>query len=200
MGGRSAGHGWFIGGLWVWRLNSQASSDRFADIVQGLGFRRALGDAAVNRRALGYEHAGFVGLKRHEKLYTSILLLKGDRPRIADLKCSRFPEASPVVCGIGTVVTLDTVTLLPGWLGLATVAGIIPRTSGVRVKWPSVLLAVQMKPAPEVTWNVVGSTTITEPVMFTCAFGSPPGPLRLLGQRLHGAIDRQARVRVGPRE
>jgi len=57
----------------VSRSCRQATSDCFADIVESLGFRPSLGDAAWNRRALGYEHAGFIGLQRHEKLHTWIL-------------------------------------------------------------------------------------------------------------------------------
>ena len=49
----------------VSRTCRQASSDCFADIVESLGFRPSLGDAAGNRRALGYEHAGFIGFQRH---------------------------------------------------------------------------------------------------------------------------------------
>jgi hypothetical protein len=50
----------------VIRTCRQASSDGFADIVQSLSLRPPLGDAADNRRALGHEHAGFIGLKGHE--------------------------------------------------------------------------------------------------------------------------------------
>ncbi len=51
----------------------KAASDGFADIFESLGFGPSLGDAAGNRRALGYEHAGFVGLQRDEKFHTWIL-------------------------------------------------------------------------------------------------------------------------------
>ena len=47
----------------------QATRDRFADIVESLGFRPPLGDAAGNRRALGYKHAGFIVFQRHEKFH-----------------------------------------------------------------------------------------------------------------------------------
>ncbi len=57
----------------VSRARRQATSDCFADIVESLGFRPSLGDAAGNRRALGYEHTGFIGFQRHEKLRTWIL-------------------------------------------------------------------------------------------------------------------------------
>src|ERR1017187_3365463 len=55
------------------RACRQATSDCFADIVEGLGFRSSLGDAAGNRRALDYEHAGFIRLQRHKELHTWIL-------------------------------------------------------------------------------------------------------------------------------
>ena len=46
----------------------QASSDGFADIIQGLGFCASLGGAAGNRRTFGNEHSGFVWLQRDKKL------------------------------------------------------------------------------------------------------------------------------------
>ena len=48
--------------------------DGLADVIQGLGLRASLGDAARNRRALRNKHAGLVGLQRHEQLHTWILL------------------------------------------------------------------------------------------------------------------------------
>jgi hypothetical protein len=55
------------------RTRRQATSDAFADVVEYLGFYSPLRDAAGNGGALGYEHAGFIGLQRHEKLHTLIL-------------------------------------------------------------------------------------------------------------------------------
>ena len=51
------------------RTCRQATGDGFADIVESLGLRPSLRDTTGNRRAFGYEHAGFVGLQRHEKLH-----------------------------------------------------------------------------------------------------------------------------------
>ena len=45
----------------VSRARRQATGDGFADILEGLGIRPSLGDAVGNRRALGYQHAGFAG-------------------------------------------------------------------------------------------------------------------------------------------
>lgn len=52
----------------------ETRSDGLADVIQGLGLRASLGDAARNRRAFRNEHAGLVGLQRHEQLHTWILL------------------------------------------------------------------------------------------------------------------------------
>jgi hypothetical protein len=52
----------------------QTSRNGFADTIQGFGFRASLGDAARNRRAFGYEHAGLVWFQRHKKPHTWILL------------------------------------------------------------------------------------------------------------------------------
>jgi hypothetical protein len=52
----------------------ETPGDGLADIVQGLGLRASLGDAPRNGRALRNEHAGLVGLQRHEQLHTWILL------------------------------------------------------------------------------------------------------------------------------
>lgn len=57
----------------VGRASRQATSDCFADIVESFGLGPSLGDAAGNRRALGDEHAGFIGLQGHEQLHTWIL-------------------------------------------------------------------------------------------------------------------------------
>jgi hypothetical protein len=40
----------------------KASGDSFADVVKGFGLCPSLRNAAGNRRALGHEHPGFVGL------------------------------------------------------------------------------------------------------------------------------------------
>jgi preprotein translocase subunit SecA len=45
-----------------------------ADVIEGLSVRGSLGDAARNGRVLRNEHAGLVGLQRHEQLHTWILL------------------------------------------------------------------------------------------------------------------------------
>ena len=45
-----------------------------ADVIQCLGLRASLGDAARNGRALRNEHASLVGLQGHEQLHTWILL------------------------------------------------------------------------------------------------------------------------------
>ncbi len=52
----------------------ETPSDGLADIIQGLGLRASLGDAARNGGALRNKHAGLVGLQRHEQLHTWILL------------------------------------------------------------------------------------------------------------------------------
>ena len=46
----------------------------FADVIQGLGFRASLGNAARDSRTLGNEHAGLVRFQGHEQLHTWILL------------------------------------------------------------------------------------------------------------------------------
>ena len=48
--------------------------DGLADVIQRLGFRASLGNAARNGRALSNEHAGLVRFQRHEQLHTWILL------------------------------------------------------------------------------------------------------------------------------
>ena len=52
----------------------ETSGDGLADVVQCLGLRAPLRDAAWNGRALYDEHAGLVWLERHEQLHTCILL------------------------------------------------------------------------------------------------------------------------------
>ena len=52
----------------------ETPSDGLADVIQRLGLRASLGDAAGNGRALSDEHAGLVGFQRHEQLHTWILL------------------------------------------------------------------------------------------------------------------------------
>ena len=44
------------------------------DVIQCLGLRASLRDAARNGRALRNEHASLVGLQRHQQLHTRILL------------------------------------------------------------------------------------------------------------------------------
>ncbi|MDZ4802709.1 MAG: hypothetical protein SGI92_31495 [Bryobacteraceae bacterium] len=44
----------------------ETPNDGLADIIQGLGLRASLGDAARNGRALRNKHAGLVELQRHE--------------------------------------------------------------------------------------------------------------------------------------
>lgn len=51
----------------------ETPNDGFADVIQGLGLRASLGDAAGNGRALRNEHAGLVGLQCHKQLHTRIL-------------------------------------------------------------------------------------------------------------------------------
>ena len=51
----------------------ETPSNGFADVVQGLGFRAPLGNAARNGRALRNKHAGLVRFQRHEQLHTWIL-------------------------------------------------------------------------------------------------------------------------------
>ena len=53
----------------VSRTCRQASGDGFSDVVESLGFRPSLGDAAGDRWAFGDQHAGFIGLQRHKKLH-----------------------------------------------------------------------------------------------------------------------------------
>ena len=52
------------------RTSREATGNCFADIGESFGLGPSLGDAAGNRRALGYEHAGFIGLQGHEQLHT----------------------------------------------------------------------------------------------------------------------------------
>ena len=52
----------------------QTPRDGLADVIQGLGLRASLGNAARNRRAFTDEHACLVGFQRHEQLHTWILL------------------------------------------------------------------------------------------------------------------------------
>ena len=52
----------------------ETTGDGLADVIQSLGLRASLGDAARNSGALRNEHAGLVGLQRHEQLHTWILL------------------------------------------------------------------------------------------------------------------------------
>ncbi len=47
------------------RTRRKATNDCFTNIFEGLGFRPPLGHAARNRRALDYEHAGFIWLQSH---------------------------------------------------------------------------------------------------------------------------------------
>jgi hypothetical protein len=56
------------------RASFETPSNGFAEVIQGLGLRASLGDAARNGRALRNEHAGFVELQRYEQLRTWILL------------------------------------------------------------------------------------------------------------------------------
>jgi len=51
----------------------ETPNDGFADVIQCLGLRGSLGDAARNGRALRNEHAGLVGLQCHKQLHTRIL-------------------------------------------------------------------------------------------------------------------------------
>ena len=63
----------------------EAPSDGLADVIQGLGLRASLGDAARNGRALRDEHAGLVGQQGHEQLQTWILLRLGPTTAVADI-------------------------------------------------------------------------------------------------------------------
>lgn len=63
----------------------ETPSDGFANVVQRLGLRAPLGDAARNGRALRNEHAGLVGLQRHEQLHTWILLHLAPDDGVADI-------------------------------------------------------------------------------------------------------------------
>ena len=61
----------------------KATSDCFTDIVESLGFGPSLRDAAGDRRALDYEHADFVRLRRHEELHTQILSRCGGNSNVS---------------------------------------------------------------------------------------------------------------------
>jgi hypothetical protein len=52
----------------------ETPGDGLADVIQGLGLRASLGDAARNGRALCNQNASLIGLQRHEQLHTWILL------------------------------------------------------------------------------------------------------------------------------
>jgi hypothetical protein len=54
----------------VSRTSREATGNCFADIGESFGLGPSLRDAARNRRALGYEHAGVIGLQGHEQLHT----------------------------------------------------------------------------------------------------------------------------------
>ena len=48
----------------------QAAGDRLTNIFQGLRLSGALRHASGDRRALGYNHAGFILFQRYERLRT----------------------------------------------------------------------------------------------------------------------------------
>ena len=51
----------------------ETRSNGFANVIQDFSFRASLRNAAKNEKTLRNEHAGLVGLQRHEQLHTCIL-------------------------------------------------------------------------------------------------------------------------------
>jgi hypothetical protein len=69
----------------------ETPSDGLADVIQGLGLRASLGDAARNGRALGDEHAGLVRLQRHKQLHTWILQHLASNDGVPDIRGAGRP-------------------------------------------------------------------------------------------------------------
>lgn len=78
----------------------ETPSDGLADVIQGLGFRAPLGNAARNGRALRNEHAGLVRLQRHEQLHTWILLHLGPDDGVPDIRGAGRPRPSVHDCAV----------------------------------------------------------------------------------------------------
>ncbi len=67
------------------RASFETPGNGLANVIQGLGLRASLGDAAGNGRALRNQHAGLVGLQRYEQLHACILLYLAPDDGVPDI-------------------------------------------------------------------------------------------------------------------
>ena len=78
----------------------ETPSNGLADVIQSLGFRAPLGNAARNGRALRNEHAGLVKLQRHEQLHTWILQHLASDDGVSDIQRRWSPAPSVHDCAV----------------------------------------------------------------------------------------------------